>query len=283
MPNRTPTVGPASSWHHAQHEEQECWSGVRHKLLSPDYIELKCAYWRKILAKCGVSEAELQNSPVLEVGCGPSGVFLLFPANPHYVLVDPLLDHYRNMAPHLFGTQHCISEPLEDLGSALNGGFQTVIAINCIDHCRDIHAFIRKLRNLCDDRATVLLAVNTHQRGWTARLWHRFQRFLEPHHPYHFTLEGYKELVAPHFAIENTFDIEDEVIWINRQTSNHVMPPPAGRSNFLTRLNKTVRSGEIFGRIFMRTLSRLGLPAHDFSGEGGRSIYRHCALRLLPK
>ena len=115
-------------WLHAQAEELACWQGIDHKLKSKDYIEAKKEYWRRILGKAKLSSAELAHKTVLEVGAGPSGIFLLFDSHANYVTLDPLNAEYVKIAPHLYGVQEVVSEKFEEFKSKRN--YQVVFAIN---------------------------------------------------------------------------------------------------------------------------------------------------------
>ncbi len=276
----------SSVWQQAQSEELNCWVQISHKLHSELYIERKKAYWRRILHKAGLSAESLTDQSIIEVGAGPSGIFLLFPNKSDFVTLDPLNDAYRRLAPHLFHQQMTIAAPLESFVSEQT--FDTVFAINCIDHSDDIELFVAKLALLCGARGTAVLAVNCHQHYWSEWIWQRFQAILEPHHPYHFTEANYARLLTPHFNIVRVADIEEDVIWINNETSDRKIPPPADERTPRSqrspgrRLWPALVSGRALAVLFMRFLALLGWPAHDFTGNG-RSLYRHKLFVLQPK
>ena len=276
----------SSVWQQAQSEELNCWVQISHKLDSDLYIERKKAYWQRILHKAGLTAELLTDQSVIEVGAGPSGIFLLFPHKLDFVTLDPLNDEYRRLAPHLFHQQTAIASSLETF--APKQTFDYVFAINCIDHSDDIELFVEKLAALCGVGGTAVLAVNCHQNRWSEWIWQRFQAILEPHHPYHFTEANYARLLTPHFNIIRVADIEEDVIWINNETSDQKIPPSA---DALTRRPQLSRGGRLWQALvtrrflavlFMRFLALLGWPAHDFTGNG-RSLYRHKLFILKPK
>src|SRR4029077_4024731 len=124
----------------------------------------------------------------------------------------------------------------------------------CIDHCSDIRLFLERLAAVNAARGTVVLAVNTHIREWTEIVSQKAQRFMEPHHPYPFTADGYSRLLKPLFEIQQVIDIEEDVLWINRETAvidgvQHVRE----RSPLVLLANK-LRGGEILGSLFIRIL-----------------------------
>lgn len=267
-------------WRHAQAEELNCWTEIRHKLQSAEYIEKKKEYWRRVLRKAGLSLDKLHEKRILEVGCGPSGIFLLLEPSSNILLLDPLMNDYKRLAPDLVRSHRSVSEPLES--ADLCDRFDVVFAVNCIDHCSDIRLFLERLAAVTAARGTVVLAVNTHLREWTEFVWQKAQRFMEPHHPYHFTADGYSRLLKPLFEIQQVIDMEEDVLWINRETRvidgvQHVRE----RSPLVLLANK-LRGGEIVGSLFIRILALFGLPPHDLRGVG-RSIYRHKMFLLRPR
>lgn len=273
-------------WQQAQSEELNCWVQISHKLDSALYIERKKAYWRRILHKAGLTPEEVAAQSVIEVGAGPSGIFLLFPDKADFVTLDPLNDKYKQLAPHLYHQQTVVTSPLEAFAPGRT--FEIVFAINCIDHSDDIDLFVEKLAVLCGVGGTAVLAVNCHQNKWSEWIWQRFQSILEPHHPYHFTAENYVKLLSPRFNIVGIEDIEADVIWVNNETSDEKIPLPQGvpgvapQASHFRKLWQAAVSGRALAVLFMRFLAVLGWPAHDFEGNG-RSLYRHKLFLLKPK
>lgn len=268
-----------TKWVHAQEEELACWTTIGPKLRSEAYCQKKREYWRRILAKIGLNE-ELAASKVLEVGCGPSGLFIVLPDDADITLLDPLLDQYKEVAPHLLDGRHrMVSQPLEK--AKIDGQYEIIFAINCIDHCEDIELFLGKLKQACAKSGRVFLAVNTHLRRWTEQVWQRAQPLIEPHHPYHFTEASYLGLFSKYFRVERVVDIEDEVIWVNNETRVMQEGPPLDRRSSLVKVLDKMRSGEILGALLVKILAGFGLPQHDFRGTGN-SIYRHKLFVLRP-
>lgn len=270
-------------WTHAQAEELECWREVRHKLDDPGYLRAKTDYWRRILAKANVTEDVVANSDVLEVGAGPSGLFLLFRDCTRFVALDPLIDQYRGLVPHNFGRQRTEALKLEDYHPP--HGFDIVFAINCIDHCDDIDQFLARLRETCTPDGRLYLAVNCHERRWTEAVWTAMQPILEPQHPYHFSEASYRMLLSRQFKIHATVDIEDDVIRVNKETAAMESQAPTPIVSRMWRRAEgwwsAARSGEIVGHAIFFLMRRAGYPAHDFGGVG-RSIYRHKLFILSP-
>jgi len=156
-------MGDSRKWVHAQEEELSCWESVAHKLKDSLYIQKKKEYWEQLIDKSGLNKEVLNNKSVIEIGAGPSGMFMLFPKHEAYTVLDPLNDSYLKLSSHLFGEQEIVSQKLEEFET--NKTYHSVIAINCIDHCDDINAFLLKLSQLSDDKGYVVLAVNCHEKN----------------------------------------------------------------------------------------------------------------------
>jgi len=266
-------------WIKAQEEELECWTSISQKIQNEKYQDKKREYWVKVLNKIGLQVSDIEKHKTIEVGAGPSGLFILAQNFTNWVLLDPLIDQYAKINTTItkFSTINSDLESVE-----LKDQFDIIVAINCIDHCDDINQFLEKLRNTCKTDGKVILAVNTHQNDWSAFIWQKANRFIEPHHPYHFTKAGYERLLSTQFDIEQTVDIEDEVIWVNKELSKIAIDSRPNEKSLVSKIWDKIRSGEILGAILNRILTIFGLPPHDMNGVG-QSLYRHKLFVLLPK
>jgi len=269
------------AWDHAQQEEMECWLGITRKLEKVEYISLKQQYWKNLLKSIGLSENELQEEKILEVGNGPSGIFILAPTNRKYVCVDPLNSFYKKNFPWMFNDQEVISLKTEDL--KLENKFNQIFAINCIDHCDDIDEFLITLRNLLNKEGVCYLAVNTHNYKLISKVWKKWQHIIEPHHPYQFREEEYREIFSKYFNIASIIDIEDLIIEINIQTSNKnlgILESDVKKKKYFEKLVKQFDE-ELIGKLLVKILTIVGFPPHDFN-RMGRSLFRHKLFVLKP-
>ena len=263
-------------WQHAQEEETECWSGISFKLKNPKYFELKKEYWSKIIDKCGFKDQGIfENKSVLEIGCGPSGLFINFPDHPDYSLVEPLLDSYQQLAPLAFKNQKKHPIPFEDFKNEKK--FNIVVCINAIDHCRNIENFIDKMYEVASTNSISIIGVNTHVYGWTARFWRKYQRLIDPMHPYQFTGNEYAKMLSKKFELISHIDVEDEVAWINNRTDDESFgkkPTVTKKSSrAFSKIIEAIQHGEFFAKLF-KHIVHIFIPVHSWK-DGARSIYRH--------
>jgi hypothetical protein len=153
-------------WNNAQSEELLCWKHILYKLNNPLYIKLKKKYWRLILRKAGLDPENLKTKSIIEIGSGPSGIFLLFPEKRDFTIVDPLINEYLKLVPFLNNKKYnLINKTLEKINFKKTYDF--IFAINCIDHTYNILKFINKLNGLCDPESIVIIAVNCHNSKWS--------------------------------------------------------------------------------------------------------------------
>lgn len=252
----------------AQKEERICWENNKKKLNSTEYQKHKTTYRNLILKKAKIDPQSLANKKFLEIGCWPTWIFMIFnkdEKSKDYTLIDPLLDAYKKITPQYFGNESCISKPFEDIDSNKLWKQDIIFAINCIDHAKDMNWFLDKVLELCSSKTRFVLAVNTHKRNCTAKIRNKFQKILEPHHPYHFTQQDYENILKDKFNIINVIDVEDEIIEVNNQTRT------------LWKEKKSIKD-TLYNchpkNIFFNILKVFWYPPHDFTKKWD-SIYRH--------
>lgn len=265
-------------WQYAQEEELKCWIGMKKKLETHAYLKIKSQYWLDFLEKLGITAEDLRNQSVLEIGNGPSGLFLLAKENKQFFLCDPLNAKYKENFPWLFGCNVMISSRAECLN--LGQKFQSIFAINSIDHCDNINEFLVAVSKHLDPNGKFYLGVNTHNYKLIQLIWERFQAYIEPHHPYQMTTGQYGELFSRYFDVKEIIDMEDLVIAVNQKTDLKSLGLSERRRT--TNFREKIFDREIFGKILVRALKRLGYPQHDFHRQG-KSLFRNKLFVLSPK
>jgi hypothetical protein len=275
-----------NKWKHAQNEEMSCWLGVRHKLSNERYLDIKKKYWLKMLSRLGQNKSDLEVGYVLEIGNGPSGLFLLANDNDNYHCVDPLNNFYTREFPWVFGRQKIFSVKAEKFSHHFP--YKRIYAIKCIDHCDNIDAFLISLNSSLDENGLLYLAVNTHNYKFIKLIWRKFQPLIEPHHPYQYSMSGYASIVSKYFFIHKIIDIEDLIVEVNNESSDKyigtVQPENCleKRAFFWHTLKKKKIDKEIVGKILVKFLSTIGYPPHDFKNKG-KSLFRHKVFVLKKK
>lgn len=179
-------------WKIAQWFEAWWWRRYLRSKSVQEYLDWKQAYWKKFL-----SEAEITlpiSSKVLDAGCGPAGVFMVFPKNEVWA-VDPLLGKYETELGHFekvnFPNVKFVESALEDYSKT--DYFDCIFCLNVINHVRDIEKSIENLYSNLKKGGLLYLSVDAHNFTF---LKHLFQ--LIPGdilHPHQLDLKGYFQLV----------------------------------------------------------------------------------------
>ena len=128
---------------------------------------------------------------VLDVGCGPAGIFAVLSEN-QVTAVDPLLDKYRSEIDHFIPSDYSWVEFIQgDFEMIeLDQQFDFIFCLNAINHVHDFDTFIEKLINSMKSAGYLFLTIDTH--NFTA-LKHlaRWMPFLDPLHPWQYDLREY--------------------------------------------------------------------------------------------
>ena len=176
-------------WKIAQYFEAKWWQHYLKGKSLPDYLDWKRNYWKDFLRKI---EMEVPTeASILDAGCGPAGIFLVFPEN-QLTAIDPLLGKCRPIFPHFtdgsLRNARFVEAPLEQLEATQK--FDVVFCLNAINHVADLELCLKKLRQATRPGGKLVLSVDAH--NWLF-FKHLFQ--LLPGdilHPHQFDLDDYR-------------------------------------------------------------------------------------------
>lgn len=180
-------------WKIAQFFEKRWWKNYLKKKDSAEYIEWKKNYWEELIQKCGFEKKNLE-APILDIGCGPAGIFTIFEGE-KVTAIDPLLSEYEE--EHLFKkadyrSVHFESVSFEDFQTTQK--FRTVFCLNAINHFEDLEFSFKKLAEVADEDAVIFLSIDAHNHKILKRLF-TFMQF-DILHPHQYTLEDYEKYVT---------------------------------------------------------------------------------------
>ncbi|MEM1214265.1 MAG: class I SAM-dependent methyltransferase [Bacteroidota bacterium] len=149
-------------WCLAQWLEIRWWQNYLAKQNPAAYRAQKIAYWQRLLNTLDVQIAP--NERLLDAGCGPAGIFLLFDDQPT-VAIDPLLDQYTAQLPHFQPHSHpnvqFLSQPLEALQT--KQPFDTIFCLNAINHVNDWTLGLARLTQAARPGTRLVLGVDVHK------------------------------------------------------------------------------------------------------------------------
>jgi 2-polyprenyl-6-hydroxyphenyl methylase/3-demethylubiquinone-9 3-methyltransferase len=176
-------------WKIAQKLEIRWWRNYLKGKSWEDYLAWKQRYWQKFLQTNNVIVNP--NDKILEVGCGPAGIFCLFP-NHEVTAVEPLLGYYQRQLPGFKKENYTnvAFHPLPFESFNFEQDFDKVFCLNVINHVSAIDVCFKKLQKAVGKSGKLFLTVDAHN-----FLIPKFLFRLAPLdilHPHQLDLKGYQ-------------------------------------------------------------------------------------------
>ncbi len=183
-------------WKIAQWFELQWWRKYLRNKDKEAYLLWKKNYWLELLHRISASVQIDDSKSVIDLGCGPAGIFIALPKNA-VTAVDPLLNQYEAQTrffkradyPHTLFIQNSIEG--FDAGSKK---YDLVFCMNAINHVADIHSGYEKLKEVCSEQGTIVVSIDAHN--------HRFFKHLfrlipgDILHPHQYDLQEYQNLLS---------------------------------------------------------------------------------------
>ncbi len=137
-----------------------------------EYLIWKKKYWQQLLDKCLPFITISPSDKILDAGCGPAGIFLLFSEN-KTTAYDPLIDRYENDLPHfnknMYPSVHFVKAGLEDFKS--NDKYDTIFCMNAINHVHDIEKSYDNLMSCGKSGSFVIITIDAHNHSFFKHLF----------------------------------------------------------------------------------------------------------------
>jgi 2-polyprenyl-6-hydroxyphenyl methylase/3-demethylubiquinone-9 3-methyltransferase len=155
-------------WKLAQWAELRWWQNYLAKKNPDEYLRWKRRYWREFLAQ--FPDLVLQ-SPFLDAGCGPAGIFMVLAEEGQGGwALDPLLLRYEAELPDVFQAKgypqlRFEAQALEEVDLP-EGYFANIFCLNAINHVRDLEACLARLWAALAPGGYLLLSTDVHRRPW---------------------------------------------------------------------------------------------------------------------
>jgi 2-polyprenyl-6-hydroxyphenyl methylase/3-demethylubiquinone-9 3-methyltransferase len=191
-------------WKLAQALEIRWWQHYLRNKSTTDYSDWKSRYWQALLEEIGISDLEKNTARILDAGCGPAGIFMIF-KHQKVVALDPLLKDYEAKLPHFkpanYPNVQFQAQALEDYTPEKD--FDYVFCLNAINHVSDLDKCLDKLAEAVHTEGYLILSIDAHN--------HRFLKTLfrllpgDVLHPHQFDLKAYQDMLETRgFVIEKT-------------------------------------------------------------------------------
>ncbi len=188
-------------WRIAQYFELKWWKLYLNKKDKEHYLQQKRTYWLRLYALMSPYLHCKDNDRILDLGCGPSGIYMLFDKN-KVTAVDPLISAYEKnlnvFSKTRYPTSEFVTNTIEQFSPAHE--YDIVFCMNAINHVADINAAYKKLATCTAKKGHMVLTIDAHNYGLF-----RFLFRLMPGdilHPHQYNLNEYT-----HFAETHNFKV----------------------------------------------------------------------------
>lgn len=205
-------------WKIAQAAEIRWWQRYLKNKPTTDYAKWKENYWRKLLDDCNLSSLNDQSQDlsalqVLDAGCGPAGIFMIF-KNQKVDALDPLLDEYEKTLPHFKKSNYpnttFFSQPLESFEKKEK--YDAVFCLNAINHVADLEKCFDTLVNSVKHGGHLIVSIDAHNYGVLKKIFQALPGDIL--HPHQYDLKEYSDMLTERgCSIEKTVLYKPEFIF----------------------------------------------------------------------
>lgn len=191
-------------WQIAQFFENYWWKSYLKKRSAVDYLAWKQSYWNNFLNNIALNKHQLQE-PIIDIGCGPAGIFMVF-NNQEITALDPLLLDYENLEVFKRANYEGVDfvakrfENFENLKK-----YKTIFCLNAINHFVDIDLSFKKLQAICELEGKIIVSVDAHNFIFFRKLFAFLP--LDILHPHQYNLSEYE-----HFLEKNGFEVQHKIL-----------------------------------------------------------------------
>ncbi|MEZ4979872.1 MAG: methyltransferase domain-containing protein, partial [Chitinophagales bacterium] len=157
-------------WQIAQYFERRWWQAYLAKKDRSSYLQWKKDYWINFLKKIQLSQRDFAES-VVDIGCGPAGIFMLFEQN-SVLALDPLYEEYvaKNlMDPGAYPWVNFVGQSFESFSTEEE--YADIFCLNAINHFIDLEASAKKLYTMTKEGGRLILSIDAHRHSLFKRLF----------------------------------------------------------------------------------------------------------------
>ncbi len=195
-------------WRLAQFFEIIWWRSYMRGKDNADYLLKKKQYWQQQLDDCADVFQIHDSDTVLDMGCGPAGIFINLPNNT-ITAVDPLLDKYENdlsvFTPANYPNVRFIKSTIEAYQPEQQ--FDYVFCMNAINHVSDIAKGFEVLAAACAAKGKMIVSIDAHKNSFLKAIFR-----IGPGdvlHPHQYSMEEYIAfLKRVGFKVVKTINLE---------------------------------------------------------------------------
>jgi SAM-dependent methyltransferase len=187
-------------WKLAQAAEIRWWQQYLRGRTPAEYAVWKTAYWKQFVSDIDLklpTERLVQTKfKILDAGCGPAGIFTIFPAPYQVDALDPLLLEYERKLPHFrrfdYPNVRFLNQPLEDLD--VRNEYDIIFCLNAINHVADLETAFDQLIGAAKVGATIVVSIDAHNYGFLKNLFRLLPGDIL--HPHQYDLDEYVAMLT---------------------------------------------------------------------------------------
>jgi 2-polyprenyl-3-methyl-5-hydroxy-6-metoxy-1,4-benzoquinol methylase len=199
-------------WRIAQFFEIRWWQRYLASKDKAAYYDWKRRYWHSFLEKSQLQPTA--GASILDIGCGPAGIFTIFEHDHHTDAVDPLLQEYEQKLPHFkrsdYPTVRFFTETIEQFQA--DRQYDWVFCLNAINHVADIHSGFDQLVRFVKPGGTLVVSVDAHNFSFLKTIFRAFPGDIL--HPHQYDLPEYENMLTQRGrTIQRTILIKKEHIF----------------------------------------------------------------------
>ena len=180
-------------WQIAQKSEHFWWKNFTKKKNTEEYLQHKKEYWRDFLQKLEVDPASTRE-PMIDIGCGPAGIFTIFDAK-DILALDPLLPCYERDLD-IFDKQRYPKVEFASLAFEEflpTRQYNTVFCLNAVNHFHQLSESIEKIAKLTAPGGQLIFSIDCHNHALLKPLYRSLQ--FDILHPHQYDLEEYCQML----------------------------------------------------------------------------------------
>jgi 2-polyprenyl-3-methyl-5-hydroxy-6-metoxy-1,4-benzoquinol methylase len=179
-------------WKIAQYFELRWWQKYLRNKDKTTYLAWKENYWQTLLNNIASDVKIDPSKSVIDLGCGPAGIFIALPAN-KVTAVDPLLNEYETHTQFFkrgdYPNVTFVQTAIEDF-EAHGLKYDLVFCMNAINHVYNMAIGFEKLKEVCIQNGTIIVSIDAHNFSFFKHLFRLIPGDIL--HPHQYNLNEYK-------------------------------------------------------------------------------------------
>ncbi len=209
-------------WKIAQAAEIRWWQNYLKNKSTTEYANWKTQYWENLLVETGLAflnEADKTNPEkgknlrILDAGCGPAGIFMIFKKQKVDAL-DPLLEDYEAKLTHFkksfYPNVTFYAQPLETFDKT--NAYDAVFCLNAINHVADLSKSFDILVNSVKSGGHLVVSIDAHNYSFLKTIFQTIPGDIL--HPHQYDLQEYTDmLISRGCPVEKTILKKKEFIF----------------------------------------------------------------------